>query len=656
MRLTRRGFIILGGLAGATGVASALALTGRREPDQTGLAGPATSSTGTGHQHGAAAAPSTAPARTAGARWSDPGTWPDGVPGPGDVAVISRRVVLDQDARVAGVKIKPSGELVFDPAASRKLESTGNMVVEGRLVMQPAAATVEHVLAFPEVREGRFGGGGMEVMPTDVGLWVMGAGALDLRGASRQAWARAAGAVGAGATTVDLDADPAGWRPDDEVVVTPTLAPDSDDSLAAYDSARVERVSGRALSLSQPTRFAHPAVEVEAGTTRTAEVLNLTRNVRVEGTRRGRAHIFILSSRPQSLRNVAIRHMGPRQPAGAYTEPVKGRYGLHFHMSGDGSRGSVVENVVIRDTGGHAFVAHLSNGVTYRNCISHNTFEDPYWWDGAPDTRTPGPPSHDIVYDRCVASLVQFDPTFRGYRLAGFFLGRGNGNKALGCVAVGVQGSTDAAGFIWPEGSEGVWTFEDCVAHNNSTHGIFTWQNTGKLHVITKFTGYHNGEAGISHGAYGNAYVYQDSVLYGNGSAAVIVHASADVSPSRPLRFANLVCDGAGLSDYLVVAAQHVAQPHTPTRITGCSFQGARKAALGWTYDGSDGSSRIELFDVVDCTFRGNEFWLSDAIEPGSRIRVRDARHGSLLLRRADQGGSFRPRWNARVEPIAPFS
>ena len=134
----------------------------------------------------------------------------------------------------------------------------------------------------------------------------------------------------------------------------------------------------------------------------------------------------------------------------------------------------------------------------------------------------------------------------------------------------------------------------------------------------------------------------------------MIVHASADVGPSRPLRFVNLKCDGAGLSDYLIVAVQHVAEPHTPTRIIGCSFRRARKAALGWTYDGSEGPSQIELFDVVNCSFDGNEFWLSDGIEPGSRIRVQDARLGSLLLQRADQGGRLRSDWNARSSPSRP--
>ena len=100
-----------------------------------------------------------------------------------------------------------------------------------------------------------------------------------------------------------------------------------------------------------------------------------------------------------------------------------------------------------------------------------------------------------------MASLVQYDPPFRGFTLTGFSLGRGNGNVIRDSVAVGIQGDTNAAGFQWPEGGEGIWKFERNIAHNNANHGIFTWQNTGKLHVITSFTAYHNAGAGISHGA-----------------------------------------------------------------------------------------------------------------------------------------------------------
>jgi hypothetical protein len=650
-RLSRRQFIALGGLAGAGGVAAVAASLLARRPRTTVRASTTTvpAATATPPAPPTTAAPPPGPAL---ARWSDPRSWSHGVPGRGQRAVVTRPMLLDVDARVAGVAVMPGGQLVFDPNASRRLESAGNVVVQGLLRMRPSSPAVSHRLVLAGARERRFKGGGMDVLTGDTGLWVMGAGRLDLAGAAKRAWTRAAGALAAGATRIALQADPAGWRVGDELVVTPTLSPASEGSIAAYDLARVAAVSGRTVTLSAPLRHAHPAVAVGRGRTFTAEVLNLTRNVGVEGTAGGRSHIFIRSSRPQSLTAAAIRHMGPRQPDGDFTRIVLGRYGLHFHMCGDGSRGSLFDGVVIRDTGSHAFVPHLSNGITFRNCVSHDTFLEAYWWDGAPDTRTPGSASHDVLYDGCVASLIQDDPPFRAYDIAGFFLGRGNGNVARDCVAVGVQGSVNASGFQWPEGSEGVWRFSGCVAHNNSENGIFVWQNTPKVHVITDFVGYHNTKDGISHGAYANPYVYRDSILYGNGEAAVAVHAtSGDGGGGRRLRFANLTCDGAGLSDYLVVAKRHLPDGGTtaPTVFSGCSFKGARKAAFGLLYHGDDGPSDVELLDVAGCRFSGNEFWIDPGIMAGSRVTVHDPVHGSLLLRRADQPGAFSARWNARV-------
>jgi hypothetical protein len=650
-RLSRRGFVILGGAAGAAGVAAVTAYrldhAGETSTDATTTLPPPR------RVAGAAAPSSTLPPGWS--RWSDPKSWSRGVPGPGQIAAVTRTVLLDVDARVAGVNIMPGGRLIFDPRASRRLESTGNVVVHGRLVMRPAEAAARHLLVFGGVREQGFVGGGMDVVQRDVGLWVMDAGVLDLRGADRRAWTRVTGSVAAGTTRLTLQDEPAGWREGDEVVLTPTLAPATEGSSTAYDTVRVRSVSGRTVTLDRPTRFAHPSVDIgtDAGSGRvqTAEVLNLTRNVLIEGTPRHRAHIFIRSRRPQSLKGVAIRHMGPRKPAEEFTELVLGRYALHFHMSGDGSRGSLVEGVVIRDTGNRAFVPHLSNGITFRDCISHNTFEEAYWWDGAPDTRTPGSSSHDILYERCVASLVQNDPPFRGYTLAGVVLGRGNGNVARDCVAVGVQGTVSAAGFTWPEGAEGVWTFENCIAHNNGNHGIFTWQNTGKLHVVRRFSAYHNAGAGISHGAYNNRYTYRDSTLHGNGSGAVILHADSWGGSESPLQFVNLTCHGARQSDYLVVAPRHNGDNESPPpRFVGCSFAGAGKAAFGWLYQGEDGPSTDEVVDIVDCSFSGNEFRLGPRIGANSRIRVKDEVHGSIILRRADRPGTFVAKWNARVE------
>ncbi|HJW61424.1 MAG TPA: hypothetical protein VJ931_17470, partial [Actinomycetota bacterium] len=86
-RLSRRRFLVVGGAVGAVGVAGAAAALASR--DGGGTAAPTTID----HSQHQPAASSTAttgrPATVAGAKpWSDPDTWPKGVPGRGDVAVV----------------------------------------------------------------------------------------------------------------------------------------------------------------------------------------------------------------------------------------------------------------------------------------------------------------------------------------------------------------------------------------------------------------------------------------------------------------------------------------------------------------------------------------------------------------------------------------
>ena len=526
--------------------------------------------------------------------WSDPSTWDGRVPSQDDVAVIERSVVLDRDVRVAGLLVEPGGDLVFDPDASRTVESTGNVVVRGRLSMQPSSPREIHRLMFRGVDEDAFVGGGMDVVGSDVGLWVMNRGVLQLVGSSRRPWTRAAGQVPQGAVDVALQDDPHGWQVGDELVITPTVPPTGDDpssAAGAYDYTRIKAISGRTVRLSSPTRFDHPVVNV-IGKPFGAEVLNLSRNVRIQGTRLGRSHVFIRSRNRQVIKDTAFRHLGPRQRADGATEFVLGRYGLHFHMCFDSSRGSVVSGVVVRDCGSHAFVPHLSNGVSFIDCISHNTFEDAYWWDDAPDTRTSGDPTHDVLYSRCVASLARSDPAFRGYRLTGFFLGRGKGNVARDCVAVGIRGNADASGFIWPEGSEGVWEFQDCLAHNNAVNGIFAWQNTDRVHVIDRFVAYHNGNAGIEHGAYLNAYVYRDTTLVGNAEAGVQLHAES--TDPGDLRFERTTIDGVGITRYGFLAFEATLNG-APAMVCAPAITGVTREDFALDYSGD---SLEERFDV----------------------------------------------------------
>ncbi|HEY4791323.1 MAG TPA: hypothetical protein VIJ05_08350, partial [Actinomycetes bacterium] len=96
--LSRRGFLVLGGAVGAGGIAGGIWYLGRGD-GQAPSPGPTTTTVPARGQPTGTSALS--PVR--GNRWSDPGSWSHGVPGPGQTAVVTRSIVLDTDASVGGV-------------------------------------------------------------------------------------------------------------------------------------------------------------------------------------------------------------------------------------------------------------------------------------------------------------------------------------------------------------------------------------------------------------------------------------------------------------------------------------------------------------------------------------------------------------------------
>jgi hypothetical protein len=433
---------------------------------------------------------------------------------------------------------------------------------------------VEHVLRFVDVDEGAFVGGGLDPIATDVGLWVMGEGALDVRGTKKQPWNRTG-------TAPD-------WYPDDELVAAPVEPGDV-----------------------EPTAF-REGDPVPAHGARRAEVLNLTRNARIEGTPGGRAHVFIRSSARQSVRYAALRHLGPRQPDGEDTAAVLGRYGLHFHHCHEGSNGSVVEGVVVRDCGAHAFVPHMSHGITIRGCIAYEVFDDAYWWD-------PEEVTNDLVIDSCVAASVHFDPEFRGYRLAGFLLGLGRRIELRRCVAFAVHGARTSAGYVWPEAPSGLWAFEDNLAHNNVAAGIFVWQNVREPHRIERFTAYHNGAAGIIHGAYSNSYHFRDLDLAGQDIAIDLIAAGRPDLRGRTQSWIGV--DGGRL-----LVSGHGLPGDSPVLFRSCRFRG------GVTMN--DGDGEPGALDFVDCGLEPEDF-VVESMQPGTVIRVQRPDRSAFELTQA---------------------
>jgi hypothetical protein len=597
-------------------------------------------------------------------RWSDPASWPDGrLPASDADVVVDGHVVLDRNADVAALTVTSGSTLEFASDASVTLQSSGNVVVQGTLLMQPSRFGIDHLLRFVEVDETRFVGGGHTVLETDTGLWFTGHGHAMLKGSERLPWTRAAHSLAKDSTTLELEDVPSGWQVGDEIVITPTSPPGTDGHSDGYSEGRVAALDGRKVTLDTPLAYAHPRVNSEWG----AEVMNMTRNVRIEGTPDGRSHVqFSHVHRAQHLHNVALRHMGPRQDTGAsyrlnrqvvaITEGVKGRYPLHFHHSFDGTVGSMVENVVVRDSGFRAFVPHASNGITFQGTIAHDVFDEAYWWDKAEGGVCCGsnwihsPPSNDITYDRAVASLIRTDPPHRGFTLAGFELGHGSNTAVTDSVAVGVQGNRDSSGFKWPGGVrdvDGHWHFQGNVSHNNKMHGIFVWDNTqDRRHLIADSFLYHNGMEGIFHGAYHNHYRYENVYLHGNGRSGVDLHAQGDVD------FADMTFAGDGRSSYGFSTGRHRLEVAGAT-LSNPTFVGYTDRAVAFL------SSDVGYLDIVNPSFDQPEetwFYLSDDVSRRSIYRVQLPDGTAWRLHpKSSSIGEYVGAWNARREAIPAF-
>ena len=239
---------------------------------------------------------------------------------------------------------------------------------------------------------------------------------------------------------------------------------------------------------------------------------NLERDIEITGS----GHIrFELGSGQSIIKYVEIN----LQPDLKLAE-----YPLHWHYVGDGSRGTLVEGVVVKNSSNRAFVPHASHGITFRDTIAKNVTGSGYWWDPPPfQSKDQSNNSSDIAFDHALVDGVKPFPGESGHRLAGFTLGAGTGNAVINSAAMNVAGGKNSSGFIWPEqhhDQPGTWQFANNVAHHNTANGIFVWQNNGHEHIIDGFRGYANGRSDIEHGAYENVYDYRNVTV-----DHVIVHA-----------------------------------------------------------------------------------------------------------------------------------
>ncbi|RZK46544.1 MAG: hypothetical protein EOO94_02525, partial [Pedobacter sp.] len=447
---------------------------------------------------------------------------------------------------------------------------------------------------------------------------------------------------GAGSFSVQ---DASGWRVGDTIFIVPTDMPsegarnwnDSTRSVEDSFAIKFERriitgISGNNLQLNSSLSYDHLQVSSDSGKTWTAEVGNITRNVRIEGTATGRSHIFIRSSKPQSIYYIAGRYLGPRRGTNR-TSLVSGRYGLHFHHCIEGSRGSVVEGCAIFDTGNRAYVPHMSNGVTMNNNVALDVMEASFWWDFQEI-------SHDTMWDGNLTANVSWNGLDNGTR--GMELNMGDGNVARNNVVVyGHKGDEQNQGaYVWNADSEGVWVFENNLSHSNRS-GLFVWQNTGNNHTIVNQESY-NDFVGVFHGAYINSYTYTGGIFYNS-----VIRVKATSGNASGVRFEKIIFDGAGrLGALAEIHPSPVTSGYDYNAFRECTFKNYSDVAVRvntFNISGENGRKHVSL---IKCNFSGKQVGFSSQSVYGSKVYIQPA---SGECSEVSQSGI------ARVGAFAPY-
>src|ERR1044072_6581786 len=197
---------------------------------------------------------------TSSGNWSNTSTWNTGhLPASTDTVVISanNNVTIDVNTVVAGIRVL--GQLTFDPTKSVTLQSSQNIIVNGSLIAKPNDYSITHFIQFIGIVETKMVGGGMDPIATDVGLWVMGMGQLDLEGGYKKPFINAVGAIAAGATSISLLAMPEGWKTGDELTVAPTT-----NGSKTFDETTIQSVTinsnGKIVNLNKAITNAHPFI------------------------------------------------------------------------------------------------------------------------------------------------------------------------------------------------------------------------------------------------------------------------------------------------------------------------------------------------------------------------------------------------------------
>lgn len=549
-----------------------------------------------------------------GCSYCDPATWGGSVPTASTDVVIAagHTVVLDCDAQARTVTIEAGGLLFASRMASSTLTVHGNVIVRGGLDLGtpgsriPAAHRTE--LVFAGIDDDDYVGTPtrevegpdpyfsvltpMEVLESDVGLWVMGDGVLSAAGTEMRSWGRLLDGAGPGDATFTVE-DASGWRVGDRVVLTPTATLAEEDAWA-FEESTIASIAGNVVTLASAPRQPH------AGCTdcmRRGEAANLSRNVVIRSADdSGHAHVMVAERGVVNLDSAELRWLGPGRCGG-----VERRAPLYFHQQGDAATTSFVRHVSIWGGEQGFLLVERSNGIEVNDVVGYDGADNGFrllydMWPcyGRCEDRNLAAP-RDVIFDHVLAARVavprraedcaRINHLYYGIDASG---SEGSGVRDSVATGVGWDGSGDTiAGFGWAEvgsGRPADFVFTNNVAHDNPRNGAHVWHNADESSLqvpYVHFEAWSNGGYGVHWGAYQNPYTFQDLVAVDNGLESIGLK-------SVPLGD-ELRVDGATIDDMTVLA--YVFVQFSPATLRNVTWTGDRPVGvtqIDGTCDGGD--------------------------------------------------------------------
>jgi hypothetical protein len=512
-------------------------------------------------------------------------------------------VVLDCDGAARTLTIEEGGCVTASRAESSTLTLHGNLIVRGQLDLgRPSDRIPDGVRAeivFTGMRDDQYAGQAMrtvgsergpsidepvEILATDVGLWVVGQGIFTAAGVEKRAWSFLTDGAGPGDPQLEVE-DAASWQVGDRIVLTPTAMRVETDHASQFDERAIAEIAGGTVTLESAPEFLH------AGCTdcmRRGEAANLSRNVVIRSADdEGHAHMLIAEEGVLQLDSVELRWLGPEQCGGpARRRPVT------FYQQHDAADRSFVRHSAIWG-GQQGFIGvEKSNGVQIADVVGYDGFGTGFslFYDnsacGTRCTDRESAPS-DIVMTDVLAAKVGVATRESGclrisHRMTAFVVSGGERSGCIGCVATGVAhvgSGADISAFSWAEGGSGrpmEFTFTENIAHNNRSHGAHVWHNvTQPQEPYRNNRFWSNDDHGILWGAYGTLLRLEDFTSVDNGNPSIGVKA---VPQNDEVRL------GAATIDQVRVLA-YVNVQSVPNVLADLRFTGEREVGFTQIHD-----------------------------------------------------------------------